>query len=101
MEPPGPPERSLSWNAMEQIRYLKQEFPEEWTLQRLASGFNVSTDVIRRVLKSKFVPSQARKMKQDAVVSSRLGQLSSKTKQDQLKLMSSKHPTQPILLGWE
>nr|ACO52018.1 Neugrin [Aquarana catesbeiana] len=97
MEPPGSPERRPTWNAMEQIRYLNQEFPEEWTLQRLAAGFNVSTDVIRRVLKSKFVPSEARKMKQDASVSRHLGQISPRTKQDQLKLVSSKHPTQHVL----
>lgn len=78
-------------------RYLNQEFPEEWTLQRLATGFNVSTDVIGRVLKSKFVPSEARKMKQDSSVSRHLGQIPPRTKQDQLKLMSSKHPTQPVL----
>ncbi|XP_077328481.1 neugrin [Lithobates pipiens] len=97
MEPPGSPERRLTWNAMEQIRYLNQEFPEEWTLQRLAAGFNVDTDVIRRVLKSKFVPSEARKMKQNASVSRRLGQITPRTEQDQLKLMSSKHPTQHVL----
>ncbi|XP_018427255.1 PREDICTED: neugrin [Nanorana parkeri] len=97
MEPPELPERRLTWNAMEQIRYLKQEFPEEWTIQRLAAGFNVSTDNIRRVLKSKFVPSEARKMKQDAAAFKSLGQVSS-TKHDQPKLVpSSKHPSQPLL----
>lgn len=64
--PPGPPERKLSWDAMEQIRYLKQESPEEWTVARLAEGFAVSTDVIHRVLRSKFVPSAERRAKQDS-----------------------------------
>ncbi|KAM5173174.1 neugrin [Mantella aurantiaca] len=99
MEPPEEPERRLTWSAMEQIRYLKQELPEEWTVERLADGFNVSTDVIRRVLKSKFVPSEARKMKQDAAVSRHLGPVSSRTRQDQLKLPFSKHPTQQFLDG--
>ncbi|CAJ1085346.1 LOW QUALITY PROTEIN: neugrin [Xyrichtys novacula] len=68
MTPPGAPERTLTWEAMDQIRYLKQEQPEEWTVKRLAEGFSVSPDVIRRVLKSKFVPSPERKSKQDAKI---------------------------------
>ncbi|KAJ8370220.1 hypothetical protein SKAU_G00102480 [Synaphobranchus kaupii] len=63
---PGPPERRLSWDAMEQIRYLKQELPEEWTVARLAEGFSVSTDVIHRVLRSRFFPSPERRTKQDS-----------------------------------
>ncbi|KAJ8257990.1 hypothetical protein GJAV_G00191920 [Gymnothorax javanicus] len=68
MGSPGPPPRKLSWDAMEQIRYLKQEFPEEWTVSRLAEGFSVSTDVIHRVLRSKFIPSPERRAKQDSKV---------------------------------
>uniref|UniRef100_A0A8C5LZL4 Neugrin n=1 Tax=Leptobrachium leishanense TaxID=445787 RepID=A0A8C5LZL4_9ANUR len=73
-EPRGPPERKLSWSAMEQIRYLKREFPEEWTLHRLAEGFNVSSDVIQRVLRSNFSPPEKRRLKQDLKVSKVLGQ---------------------------
>ncbi|XP_068128585.1 neugrin isoform X2 [Hyperolius riggenbachi] len=98
MEPPGPPERRLTWNAIEQIRHLREEFPEEWTVQRLAVGFNVGTDEIRRVLKSKFLPSAARKMKQDASVSRRLGQISSGAGLGQLQLTSSATgPAQQLL----
>lgn len=76
MTPGGPPERKLTWDAMEEIRYLKQEQPEEWTVERLAQGFSVSTDVILRVLRSKFVPSPERKAKQDTkvIVKSKLKQ---------------------------
>ncbi|KAG6938682.1 neugrin, neurite outgrowth associated, partial [Chelydra serpentina] len=73
LEPAGPPERSLSWQAMEQIRYLRQAFPEEWPVARLAQGFCVSTDVIQRVLRSKFSPSLERRMKQDAKVLGKQG----------------------------
>ncbi|XP_027022559.1 neugrin isoform X2 [Tachysurus fulvidraco] len=73
---PGAPERQLSWDAIQQIRYLKQESPEEWTLQKLAEGFSVSTDVIYRVLRSKFTPPPERKIKQDIRVLTRDGQLS-------------------------
>ncbi|XP_063781913.1 neugrin isoform X1 [Pseudophryne corroboree] len=98
LEPPGPPERRLTWNAIEQIKYLRQEFPEEWTLQRLAVGFNVSTDVIKKVLKSKFVPPEVRKMKQDASVSKLLGQISTGSRIDHLQLRSpAKDSAQQLL----
>ncbi|XP_052337409.1 neugrin [Oncorhynchus keta] len=71
---PGAPERMLSWDAMEQIRYLKQELPEEWTVDRLAEGFSVHRDVILRVLRSKFAPTPERKAKQDTSVWARLRQ---------------------------
>ncbi|GCB60353.1 neugrin [Scyliorhinus torazame] len=64
----GPPPRSLTTEAMEQIRFLKTKFPEEWSVSQLAEGFSVNEDVIRRVLKSKFKPSVQRRMRQDANV---------------------------------
>ncbi|KAM4037129.1 neugrin [Anomaloglossus baeobatrachus] len=98
MEPPEPAERRLTWNAIQQIRYLRQEFPEEWPLSRLAIGFNVSTDVIKKVLKSKFVPSEARRMKQDASAFRILGQNPQVSTTNQLQLeSSSKNPEQPLL----
>ncbi|KAM3925484.1 neugrin [Leptodactylus fuscus] len=97
LEPPEPAERRLTWNAIQQIRYLRQEFPEEWPLSRLAVGFNVSTDAIKKVLKSKFVPSEARRMKQDASVFRVLGQNAPGSKNEQLQLVSSKDPAQTLL----
>ncbi|XP_016072642.1 PREDICTED: neugrin [Miniopterus natalensis] len=73
MEPPGAPPRTLTREAMAQIRYLREEFPESWSVPRLAEGFDVSTDVIRRVLKSKFVPTLERKLKQDQNVLRKAG----------------------------
>jgi hypothetical protein len=58
---------------MEQIRYLHKEFAESWSVPRLAEGFDVSTDVIRRVLKSKFVPTLEQKLKQDQKVLKKTG----------------------------
>lgn len=47
---------------------------------------------------SKFVPAEPRKMKQDAAVSKKLGQISSSTRHDQRTLVrSTKHPTQQLL----
>lgn len=74
MTPKGAPERKLTWDAMEQIRYLKQEQPEEWTVERLAEGFSVSPDVILRVLRSKFTAPPERKAKQDAHVMAKVHQ---------------------------
>ncbi|XP_027427056.2 neugrin isoform X3 [Zalophus californianus] len=73
MEAPGAPPRTLTWKAMEQIRYLHKEFAESWSVPRLAEGFGVSTDVIRRVLKSKFVPTLEQKLKQDQKVLKKAG----------------------------
>ncbi|XP_069481309.1 neugrin [Ambystoma mexicanum] len=68
MEPRVPIKRSLTWAAMEQIRQLNHESPEEWTVARLAEGFNVDPDVIRRVLRSRFSPPLAVKLNQDRKV---------------------------------
>lgn len=68
------------------FRYLKQESPKEWTLQRLAEGFSVSTEVISRVLRSKFTPPLERRLKQDANVFNTARQLTledGKTNQSQ------------------
>ncbi|XP_042635610.1 neugrin isoform X3 [Catharus ustulatus] len=61
----GAPERALTWQAMEQLRFLRRELPEEWPLERLAQGFGVSTDVVRRVLRSRGCPSPRRRLRQD------------------------------------
>ncbi|KAJ7424899.1 hypothetical protein BTVI_04744 [Pitangus sulphuratus] len=61
----GAPERVLTWQAMEQLRFLRQELPEEWPLERLAQGFGVSTDVVRRVLRGRGCPSPRRRLRQD------------------------------------
>ncbi|XP_034986354.1 neugrin [Zootoca vivipara] len=68
MEPRGPPERTLTRQAMEQIRYLRQELPEEWPVSRLARSFQVEPGVILRVLRSSFSPPPERSAKQDAKV---------------------------------
>lgn len=99
MNTPGAPERRLSWDAIEQIRYLKQESPEEWTLQRLAEAFSVNSDVISRVLRGKFTPTTERKLKQDSKVLPSTGQPSlwdGKTKQARLPSTVS---TAPALLS--
>ncbi|XP_056629345.1 neugrin [Triplophysa dalaica] len=95
MNKPGAPERRLSWDAIEQIRYLKQESPEEWTLERLAEAFSVSSDVISRVLRGTFTPTPERKLNQDSKVLSTTGKLSirdGKSEQSRLPMADSKTP---------
>ncbi|XP_054569445.1 neugrin-like [Eptesicus fuscus] len=62
------PPRTLTREDREQIRYLHEEFPESWSVPRLAEGLDISSNVIRRVLKSKFVPTLEKKQKQDEKV---------------------------------
>ncbi|CAG07499.1 unnamed protein product [Tetraodon nigroviridis] len=96
MTPPGAPKRRLSWDAIEQIRYLKEEQPEEWTIQHLAEGFSVTPDVVLRVLRSRFVPSVERRAKQDAKAMAGPGPKvlpsGSKRVQDRLKLPGNLPP---------
>lgn len=46
-------------------RFLRQEQPEEWPPERLAQGFGVSPDVVRRVLRSRACPPPRRRLRQD------------------------------------
>ncbi|KAM9374906.1 neugrin [Phaethornis superciliosus] len=61
----GAPERTLTWAAMEQMRFLRQELPEEWPPERLARGFGVSPEEVRRVLRSRGCPPLRRRLRQD------------------------------------
>lgn len=96
MTPSGATKRKLTWDAIEQIRYLKQEQPDEWTVEHLAEGFSVTPDVILRVLRSKYVPTPERKAKQDAKVMAGLSQQvlpsSAGTGQNRLKLPGNSTP---------
>ncbi|XP_071965897.1 neugrin-like isoform X1 [Antedon mediterranea] len=65
---PQPKEpRLLTTNMIQQIRFLYQEHPEEWNIKRLADGFTVSQDAIRKVLHSKFVPQERNMEKMDKI----------------------------------
>lgn len=46
----------LTWDAKEQIRFLHNEFPDEWTVDRLAESFPTSREGIIKILKSRFQP---------------------------------------------
>ncbi|EPQ15311.1 Neugrin [Myotis brandtii] len=87
-----PEERELQ----EVERYLHEEFPESWSVPRLAEGFAVSTDVIRRVLKRVCTPTLEKKLKQDQKVLKKAG-LAPSLRQlpgpgETWKLLSAGHP---------
>ncbi|XP_062926327.1 neugrin isoform X1 [Mobula hypostoma] len=88
----GAPPRTLTTEALQQIRFLKARFPEEWTVSQLAEGFSVSEDVIRRVLRSKFIPSPERRRKQDAKVAAAMLPLSHRTEQPTVSLPGPSDP---------
>ena len=46
----------LTWDAKEQIRYLHQELPEEWTFEKLSQSFPISAHGVKLMLKSSFQP---------------------------------------------
>ncbi|CAH1796954.1 unnamed protein product [Owenia fusiformis] len=51
-----PPEISLlTYAAKEQIRFLFNEYPNEWTIDRLAASFPVSREGVIKIIKSKSV----------------------------------------------
>ncbi|XP_072880890.1 neugrin [Hemitrygon akajei] len=88
----GAPPRTLTTEALQQIRFLKARFPEEWTVSQLAEGFSVSEDVIRRILRNKFIPSPERRMKQDAKVAAAMLPLSHRTEQPPVRLPGPSDP---------
>ncbi|KAK7484507.1 hypothetical protein BaRGS_00024263 [Batillaria attramentaria] len=46
----------LTWEAKEQIRYLHNKFPDEWTPEALAESFPVSREGVLRILQSSYTP---------------------------------------------
>ena len=42
----------LTWDAKEQMRYLHQEFPDVWTVDKLAQSFPVSREGVIKILQS-------------------------------------------------
>jgi hypothetical protein len=53
------PRKKLSPDTMEGIRHLHQTQPDKFTTPVLAEHFKVSPEAIRRILKSKWQPSDA------------------------------------------
>lgn len=59
------PRKRLAWEQMEEMRDLKAQYPHVWTVSRLGQVFCVSQAAVMKILKSKFVPSEAVRGRQD------------------------------------
>ncbi|ORZ28182.1 Neugrin-domain-containing protein [Lobosporangium transversale] len=59
------PQKRISRQAMEEVRYLRKQFPEEWTTDKLAKHFNISSESVRRILRTDFQLSPERVAEQD------------------------------------
>lgn len=55
---PWRPLKRLTRSEMNHLRSLRQLQPEEWTTGRLSKMFGVSSSAVKRILRSKFDPSQ-------------------------------------------
>ncbi|PIK33895.1 putative neugrin [Apostichopus japonicus] len=60
--------RSLTWDNIDKIRFLRQEHPQEWSLSQLAASFEVSETTIKKVLKSKYNPTHEKRKLHDTLV---------------------------------
>ncbi|KAG0209601.1 Required for respiratory growth protein 9 mitochondrial [Mortierella sp. NVP41] len=61
------PQRKLTRQSMEEVRYLRKQFPDEWTTPKLAEHFNVSGESIAKILRTNYQPSPERAAQQDEV----------------------------------
>ncbi|KAJ9065673.1 hypothetical protein DSO57_1017079 [Entomophthora muscae] len=55
---PWEPARRLSRAAMDRIRFLAKEMPDEYTLPKIAEEFSIPYEAVRRILKSKYQPPE-------------------------------------------
>jgi hypothetical protein len=55
------PPRKVSRDAMDGLRQLRALDPETFTTEVLAERFKISPEAVRRILKSKWMPSKERK----------------------------------------
>ncbi|XP_069138187.1 neugrin-like [Argopecten irradians] len=68
----------LTWEALEQMRFLNREFPEEWTIERLTESFPVSRHAAIKILKSgRSRPSQTEIIRHNRIVQRNLEALRS------------------------
>ncbi|KAF9967929.1 Required for respiratory growth protein 9 mitochondrial [Mortierella alpina] len=61
------PQKKLTRQAMEEVRYLRKQFPDEWTTTKLSEHYNMAGESIRRILRTDFQPPAERVAKQDQV----------------------------------
>eukprot|EP00118_Oscarella_pearsei_P004817 m.21139 g.21139 ORF g.21139 m.21139 type:complete len:93 (+) comp28141_c0_seq1:2-280(+) len=59
------PKKRLTWAEIDRLRDLKTSQPNYWTVGKLSKLFSVSESAVLRILKSKFVPADDVRRRQD------------------------------------
>ena len=59
---PPQEENLLTWDAKEQMRFLNQEYSDEWPVDRLAESFPTSREGVIKILKSKWHPQNLKEV---------------------------------------
>uniref|UniRef100_A0A1X7VVE1 Uncharacterized protein n=1 Tax=Amphimedon queenslandica TaxID=400682 RepID=A0A1X7VVE1_AMPQE len=65
---PWTPMKRLSRSQMDHLRMLYRDYPQEWTVDKLQVRFGISFSAVKRILRSKFEPSEEVKQRQDQKV---------------------------------
>ncbi|PSN46816.1 hypothetical protein C0J52_11197 [Blattella germanica] len=59
----------LTWAEKEQIKHLHQSDPDKWNIEKLAQSFPATEEIVKKILKSNWHPSEAtRILKHDQTV---------------------------------
>lgn len=58
----------LTWNDKEQIKFLHNKDPEEWTVEKLSESFPALPETVQKILKGKFLKSDSKIKNHDTVV---------------------------------
>ncbi|CAJ0640782.1 15997_t:CDS:2 [Entrophospora sp. SA101] len=82
---PWRPKKRLSREVMDKIRYMNQQLPEEYTIEKLSSTFRISPEAINRILKSTFVPKREVSERQETKYQEKLRKFKEKAKSEQLR----------------
>lgn len=59
------PKKRLTRHQMDHLRTLRRDFPDEWDIKKLGAQFGISYMAVKRILRSKFEPSEEVKQRQD------------------------------------
>lgn len=69
---------------MEHLRTLRKEFPGHWTIDELSCHFGISYSAVKRILRSKFEPTEDITNRQDRVAKRQQQEHIEKTKQQKM-----------------
>ncbi|OMH80064.1 Required for respiratory growth protein 9, mitochondrial [Zancudomyces culisetae] len=59
------PKKKVSRETMEKMRMLHNQYPDVFDIKRLSTDYRISFEAVRRILRSKFTPTDKRAQKQE------------------------------------